>query len=122
MIEAMKMTKGYILLATYQLVGEGFDLPNLETMLMASPYGGKGRTTQYIGRLHRSYEDKTEVTVYDYIDHRVDWLSAQYNKRLKVYTKQSYVIRQEGHNTPMIQYVYDYDSYKKQLGLNIIAT
>ncbi len=61
----------YILLASCKLIGEGFDLPNLETMFMATPFSWKGRTKQYSGRLHRTSEGKELVRVYDYVDHNI---------------------------------------------------
>lgn len=45
-----------ILVATGQLVGEGFDFPRLDTLIMATPVAWKGLVEQYAGRLNRDYE------------------------------------------------------------------
>ena len=39
-----------ILVATGQLVGEGFDFPRLDTLIMATPVAWKGLVEQYAGR------------------------------------------------------------------------
>ena len=58
----------YVLLATASLIGEGFDLPRLDTLFLAMPLSFKGRLVQYAGRLHRSHAEKHEIRVYDYVD------------------------------------------------------
>ena len=60
--------KSIILIATGQKIGEGFDFPRLDTLMLASPVSFAGRLEQYVGRLHRDYEGKKYVVVYDYID------------------------------------------------------
>jgi superfamily II DNA or RNA helicase len=42
-----------ILLATEKLVGEGFDHPPLDTLVLAMPVSWKGTLQQYAGRLQR---------------------------------------------------------------------
>ena len=57
-----------IVIATGQYVGEGFDLPRLDTLFLATPNSWKGLIAQYAGRLHREYLGKEEVRIYDYVD------------------------------------------------------
>ena len=55
------------LVATGSLVGEGFDFPRLDTLIMLVPVSF-GVVEQYAGRLNRDYEGKRNVIIYDYID------------------------------------------------------
>lgn len=49
-----------VLLATGKLVGEGFDHPPLDTLVLAMPISWNGTLQQYAGRLHREHATKTE--------------------------------------------------------------
>ena len=82
-----------ILVATGRYVGEGFDLPRLDTLFLAMPVSWKGTLAQYAGRLHRNYESKQEVLIYDYVDIRVPMLERMYHKRLSGYAAIGYTIR-----------------------------
>ena len=57
-----------VVVATGKYIGEGFDSPRLDTLLLAMPISWKGTLAQYAGRLHRNYEGKNEVRIYDYVD------------------------------------------------------
>lgn len=57
-----------ILLATGKLVGEGFDHPALDTLVLAMPISWKGTLQQYAGRLHREHATKTDVRIIDLVD------------------------------------------------------
>ena len=54
--------------ATGSYIGEGFDQKRFDTLLLAAPVSFEGTLSQYVGRLHRENDGKTEVRVYDYID------------------------------------------------------
>lgn len=82
----------YAIVATGSYIGEGFDLPQLDTLLLASPYSWEGVITQYSGRLHREIEGKDDVIVYDYVDTSVPMLERMYKRRLKTYAKLGYEI------------------------------
>lgn len=86
-----------ILVATGKYVGEGFDMPRLDTLFLAMPVSWKGTLAQYAGRLHRNYEGKQEVLIYDYIDIQVPMLERMYHKRLSGYAAIGYMVR--GDNT-----------------------
>src|SRR5258708_36904899 len=68
--------------ATGSYLGEGFDDARLDTLLLATPISWKGTLQQYVGRLHRLHENKSEVQVYDYADVSVPMLARMYKKRL----------------------------------------
>lgn len=82
----------YAIVATGSYIGEGFDIPQLDTLLLASPYSWEGVVTQYSGRLHRENEGKSDVIVYDYVDASVPMLERMYKRRLKTYAKLGYEV------------------------------
>lgn len=82
-----------ILVATGRYVGEGFDFPRLDTLFLAMPVSWKGTLAQYAGRLHRNYDGKQEVLIYDYVDVRVPMLERMYHKRLSGYAAIGYTAR-----------------------------
>lgn len=47
---------------------------------------------QYAGRLHRDYEGKQRVVIYDYVDIHVRVLEKMYHKRLKTYRRIGYCV------------------------------
>lgn len=81
-----------VVVATGKYVGEGFDLPRLDTLMLALPVSWKGLIAQYTGRLHRNYPGKTETRIYDYIDLRVPVCDSMYRKRLHGYKSVGYSI------------------------------
>lgn len=83
-----------ILLATGRLVGEGFDHPALDTLVLAMPVSWKGTLQQYAGRLHRKHAHKTDVRIYDYVELENPQLSRMWNKRLRGYKDMGYVVRE----------------------------
>ncbi len=58
--------EGRVILATGKYIGEGFDDPRLDTLFLTLPVSWRGTIAQYVGRLHRLYDGKREVQVYDY--------------------------------------------------------
>ena len=78
------------IVATGKYVGEGFDYPRLDTLFLALPISWKGLLTQYAGRLHREYEGKKDVRIYDYIDIHEPICDSMYRKRLKGYAAIGY--------------------------------
>jgi len=79
-----------VIVATGRYVGEGFDLPRLDTLFLAMPISWRGTVQQYAGRLHRIVEGKEEVQVYDYVDVYEHMLETMYQRRLKGYAAIGY--------------------------------
>ena len=67
-----------VLITTGQFFGEGTDLQNASRLFLSYPFSFKGKLIQYIGRVQRS-----EVTpiIYDYYDHKIDYLHRLFLKR-----------------------------------------
>ncbi|MBI5603123.1 MAG: DEAD/DEAH box helicase [Deltaproteobacteria bacterium] len=73
-----------ILVATSQLIGEGFDLPSLSSLFLGTPIKFEGRVKQYVGRILRTDKGKEAPVIYDYLD-RPGVLQAAYKARLRAY-------------------------------------
>ena len=84
-IQDVPPNESKIILATGKYLGEGFDLPSLDTLFLVFPFSWKGMLVQYTGRLNRVHHGKKEIQVYDYVDEKVLVLSKMYRKRLKGY-------------------------------------
>ena len=84
-LEQVEAKKIRVLMATGQLLGEGFDCPGLTIMFLMTPIKFHGRLLQYLGRIRRPAPGKKEAIVYDYIDRRVGVLYASSLSRRKVY-------------------------------------
>jgi superfamily II DNA or RNA helicase len=80
------------LLSTGSLIGEGFDLPELCTLVLAMPLSFKGRLVQYAGRLHRESEGKHDVRIYDYVDANLGLCITMFRKRMTTYRKMGYTV------------------------------
>jgi len=87
--------KPIILVASGRFIGEGFDEPRLDTLFLAMPISWKGTLQQYAGRLHRLFEGKNEVLIYDYVDIHVQVFEKMYNRRLSGYSSIGYKVKGE---------------------------
>lgn len=84
-VQNLNAGKTKVLVATGQLVGEGFDCNTLTTLFLATPIKFNGRLLQYIGRVMRTARGKDKAVVYDYIDRHVKVLVASAKARKRVY-------------------------------------
>lgn len=78
-----------VLIATGQLIGEGFDRSDLSPLFLVTPIKFSGRVLQYLGRVLRPAPGKKKARVYDYVDVHVDVLKAMAKARQKVYNPTS---------------------------------
>lgn len=91
-ISEVPAVEARVILATGKFVGEGFDDPRLDTLFLALPISWRGTVAQYVGRLHRLREGKSEVRVYDYADLNVPMFSRMFDKRCRGYESLGYTI------------------------------
>ena len=66
-VEAVQAGRVPVLVATLQLIGEGFDCPGLSTLVLATPIRFEGRLLQVVGRIMRPAEGKKALVI-DYVD------------------------------------------------------
>ena len=57
-----------MIVAIGKYIGEGFDLPYLDTLFITLPIAWKGNLIQYVGRIQREWSTKQVIQVFDYID------------------------------------------------------
>ena len=67
-VEELNQGKVRVLVATSQLIGEGFDLKGLSSIFLACPIKFTGRVKQYTGRILRIGKGKRKAIIYDYLD------------------------------------------------------
>lgn len=91
-MRAVPPTESVVLVAIGQYIGEGFNFPRLDTMMLTMPISWQGNVEQYAGRLHRDYEGKQDVIIYDYVDAHIRVLESMYYKRLRTYKRIGYEI------------------------------
>ncbi|MBI9087368.1 MAG: DEAD/DEAH box helicase [Desulfobacterales bacterium] len=92
-LDALDDSTPRVLLATGRLIGEGFDHPPLDTLVLAMPISWKGTLQQYAGRLHREHADKQDVRIYDYVENDQPQLARMWDKRRRGYRDIGYLIR-----------------------------
>ncbi|MBT4193805.1 MAG: DEAD/DEAH box helicase family protein [Gammaproteobacteria bacterium] len=87
-----RLAKTQVVVATGKYVGEGFDMPRLDTLFLALPIAWKGSLAQYAGRIHRESDGKSCVTIYDYVDSSLPMLERMFLKRVKGYKAMGYQV------------------------------
>ncbi len=91
-LAAIPPHEGRVILATGRYIGEGFDDARLDTLFLTLPVSWRGTIAQYVGRLHRLYDCKREVRVYDYVDLNVAMLARMFDRRCRGYEAVGYTI------------------------------
>jgi len=100
-----------VIVATGRFVGEGFDEPRLDTLFLAMSVALKGTVQQYAGRLHRLYQNKSEVQICDYVDVHVGVLERMYQKRLKGYASIGYSAKSDSKPFEATNAIFDNHNY-----------
>ena len=80
-----------IIISTGQYLGEGTDIPYLDTLLMATPIYWEGKIAQFVGRIAREYDGKQYTLIYDYVDFCIPLFYSMYQKRIKTYSSLGYI-------------------------------
>ncbi len=96
------LDKTQVVIATGKYIGEGFDLPRLDTLFLGLPISWKGSLAQYAGRIHRQSEGKDRVTIYDYLDSSLPPLERMFGRRAKAYEALGYSVV-EGEASTLVQ-------------------
>ena len=99
-LAAIPAGEARLILATGRYVGEGFDDARLDTLFLTLPVSWHGTIAQYAGRLHRLYDGKREVRVYDYADLNVPMLARMFDRRCRGYEAIGYTIELPGSAVP----------------------
>jgi superfamily II DNA or RNA helicase len=89
-LDALPPDEPRVLLATGKLVGEGFDHPPLDTLVLAMPISWRGTLQQYAGRLHREHVGKTDIRIVDFVDTGHPALGRMWLKRQQGYRAMGY--------------------------------
>ena len=89
-LDALPPQAPRVLVATGKLVGEGFDHPPLDTLVLAMPVSWKGTLQQYAGRLHREHAVKADVRIIDFVDTGHPALLRMWDKRQRGYRAMGY--------------------------------
>jgi len=80
-----------ILICTGQLIGEGYDLPELETLFLGTPIKFSGRLIQYVGRVLRPSPGKDRAIIHDYNDTLVGVLNHSAGARAYTYQQEGII-------------------------------
>lgn len=99
-LAAIPVGETRVILATGRFVGEGFDDARLDTLFLTLPISWHGTIAQYVGRLHRLYDGKREVCVYDYADLNVPMLARMFDRRCRGYEAIGYKMQLPGSAVP----------------------
>lgn len=76
------------LVATGQLIGEGFDLPGISSVFLSTPLKFSGRLIQYIGRALRPAPGKDTAFIFDFVDVLDPVFKASARSRQETYKSQ----------------------------------
>lgn len=125
-LNSVQKDETLIVLATGKYAGEGFDFPRFDTLVLSMPFSWKGILSQYCGRLHRNFDGKSEVQIYDYVDFRISAFDRMYQKRLKGYKQLGYKIKDFSDEMPTLSdtenaKMFSKDDYKTDFEKDLLS-
>lgn len=85
-IEDMRTGRKRYLFATYALAKEGLDIPRLDRLFLTTPQKDYAVIVQSVGRVARTFKDKQQPIVYDYVDN-IRSLLKSFKQRCTSYRK-----------------------------------
>ena len=85
-VEDVKAGKTRVLISTLQLIGEGFDCPGLNTLVLSTPIKFEGRLLQVAGRIMRPSDNK-KAQIIDYTDIHVPILHRSAMERNQIFNR-----------------------------------
>jgi superfamily II DNA or RNA helicase len=77
-----------VIVGTAQLVGEGWDFPDVSSCFLATPIKFRGRVIQVIGRVLRPAPGKEVARIFDYVDNEVNVLRYSAIARRRTYRQE----------------------------------
>jgi superfamily II DNA or RNA helicase len=94
-LQSLASDQDFLLIATGQYLGEGFDCPQMDTLFLAFPVSFKGKLVQYVGRILRTHPGKNSARIYDYRDVQIPVLQKMFSRREKTYRSIEFQIQEE---------------------------
>jgi superfamily II DNA or RNA helicase len=115
------MMSRWLLSQRAKYVGEVFDMPRLDTLFLTMPISWTGTVQQYAGRLHRLFDGKNEVQIYDYVDVHVSQLEGMHQKCLKSYASIGYKVKDTASSIEQIHSIYNDKTFFPVYGTDILS-
>jgi len=84
-IKAIEQNDANILITTFELLGEGFDIDKLNRGFIVLPFRERVRVEQSVGRIQRPAKNKSDAILYDYVDENIGVLANQFLHRAMTY-------------------------------------
>lgn len=84
-VELLENGEITVLVTTFELLGEGFDVKKLDRGFLVLPFRERSRVEQAVGRIQRVAEGKKDAILYDYVDENIGILKNQFINRSFTY-------------------------------------
>jgi superfamily II DNA or RNA helicase len=88
--ERAKAKEFDVIFGQMDLVKEGLDIPELDTLFFATPTGSDVTVEQGTGRILRELEGKKQPIVVDFVDTPIGYCQGLFKKRKKTYQRLKY--------------------------------
>ena len=85
-VKAMETGELTVLVCTYEMLGEGFDLDKMSRLFFTTPFRARSRVEQGIGRVQRIADGKKDAVVYEFYDWLISYCESLFGSRTAVYS------------------------------------